>query len=219
MAQLTQPTNDSRAVPCGSTHNTQTFYVGRLHTVVDGHSLAVDSDTVQRQLQQTCPARFADYIGGSPSGRDLSRFRVVWFSPTLQQADRGASWFRCDVIAFARGDQLYALPGPRRLHKVLDGNNALATYGLCGTAAPGSKGFQRVICGLRHSWRAVSTIPLQGGKKYPGAKTVSNAGDATCKAQAQAHSSDSLKFSYGWEWPSSQQWASGQHYGYCWAPD
>lgn len=216
MAELTEPTNDSRPVPCGSTHNTQTVFVGTLHTVVDGHALAVDSDAVQRQLQRTCPARLAGYLGGSPSDRDLSRFRVVWFSPTLQQADQGANWFRCDVVAFARGDRLYSLPPPRKLHRVLDGGNALATYGLCGTAAPGSKGFERVICGLRHSWRAVSTIALRGGTAYPGEKSVSDAGDATCKAQAQAHSSNSLKFSYGWEWPSRTQWANGQHYGYCW---
>ena len=48
------------------------------------------------------------------------------------------------------------------------GPGALATYGLCGTAAPGAPGFQRVICGQRHSWRAIDTIGLSGGARYPG---------------------------------------------------
>jgi len=94
MNQLTRPTNASRPVACGSQHNTRTIYVGRLSTVVDGHAVAVDSDTVQHQLATTCPRRLDAYVGGSRTARDLSRFRVVWFSPTVAQSDAGADWFR-----------------------------------------------------------------------------------------------------------------------------
>jgi hypothetical protein len=218
IAELTRPTNDSKPVSCRSRHSAQTVYVGRLDTVVDGHAIAVDSDTVQKQVEHACPQKLAGYLGGTSSERDLTRFRVVWFSPTLAQADRGANWFRCDVVAFARGNILYPLPGPKRLHKALDGDKGLSTYGLCGTSAPGAKGFQRVICGLHHSWRAFSTIPLAGGDRYPGESSVSRAGQDTCKSRAQQRSGNSLKYSYGWEWPNQQQWSAGQHYGYCWAP-
>ena len=44
----------------------------------------------------------------------------------------------------------------------------LERFGLCGTARPGAKGFNRVVCSEKHSWRAISTIPLQGGERYPG---------------------------------------------------
>ncbi len=219
VAALAKPTSDRPPVDCGRRHNTQTVYVGRLDTVVDGHALAVDSDAAQRQVARTCPVRLARYLGGSRSDRDLSRFRVVWFSPTLEQSDQGAQWFRCDVVAFAKGDTLYPLPPPRRMRHVLDRGGALATYGLCGTSAPGTKGFERVICGLRHSWTAFSTIPLAGGRRYPGVASVRRAGDATCKSRARARASNSLKYRYGWEWPTRDQWAAGQHYGYCWAPD
>lgn len=219
LAQLTRPTNDSDPVPCGSRHDAQTIFVGTLDTVVDGHAVTVDSDHVQKQLARTCPAKLAAYLGGSRTDRQLSRFGVVWFSPTIEQANDGANWFRCDAIAFSRGNSLYGLPGPRRLHGALDADNALDRYGLCGTAQPGAESFQRVICALRHSWRAISTIHLAGGKKYPGVAAVRDAGDATCKDQVRARNPGSLKYSYGWEWPTRTQWEAGQHYGFCWAPD
>jgi hypothetical protein len=216
--QLTEPTNASRAVSCGSRHNAQTIYVGTLDTVVDGHAVAVDSATVQRQLSRTCPRKLQQYVGGSTDARRLSRFNVVWYSPTLDQSDQGADWFRCDVIAFAGQDQLASLPGTKRLNGVLDDPKALSAYGLCGTAAPGERGFSRVICGRRHSWRAIETIGIAGGSRYPGAAAVRKAGNSTCKDEARARSGNSLKFQFGWEWPTRDQWARGQHYGFCWVP-
>jgi hypothetical protein len=217
-AQLTRPTNDSRPVPCSRAYTARTVHVGRLDTVVAGHSVAVDSDVVQRQLADTCRRELASYVGGSTSTRRLSRLNVAWFSPTLAQSDRGADWFRCDVVAFSRGDALLDLPPPHRLKGLLGRAGALDAYGLCGTAAPATRGFQRVVCGRPHAWRAISTIDLAGGRKYPGAARVRRAGDAGCKDAARSRADDTLRFSYGWEWPTAAQWAAGQHFGYCWAP-
>jgi hypothetical protein len=216
--QLTEPSNDSRPVPCTGRHTAQTIHVGRLDTVVDGHAVAVDSDRVLRQLSTECPRRFADYVGGTPQDRALSRLTVVWFGPTLEQGDQGADWFRCDLVALAGQDALFPLPAPRRLGTVLDGPGA-AAYGLCGTAAPGDPDFARVICARAHRWRAVATIPLSGGKAYPGAGSVRGSGDEPCRDRVRQDAADPLKFQYGWEWPTREQWQRGQHYGYCWAPD
>jgi hypothetical protein len=216
---LPRAANDSEPVPCGSRHTTQPSRVGRRDTVVDGHSLSVDSATAEEQMASTCHRRMTAYLGGPVARRHMSRFMVVWFRPTLEQADLGARWFRCDLVALAGGSRLYPLPGPRRLHGVLESSRALRTYGLCGTTAPGSPGFDRVICGRPHRWRAFSTIAIDGGRKYPGQRAVREAGDATCRARAAQLTGFSLKFSYGWEWPTRDQWESGQHYGYCWVPD
>lgn len=216
--QLTQPTNASTPVPCKGRHTAQTIYVGRLDTVVDGHSVAVDSTYVQKQLSTTCPRKLAEYVGGSATSRDLSRFNVVWYSPTLEQSDQGADWFRCDLIAFAGPDELFPLPATKKLSGVLDSAGALATYGLCGTSAPGARGFERVICGRRHAWRAIDTIGLSGGATYPGVSAVRKAGNADCKDLAQSRARDTMKFQYGWEWPTKAQWSRGQRFGYCWIP-
>ena len=218
--QLTRPSNSSAAVPCTARHTARTIYVGHLDTVVHGHSVGVGSDVVRRQLAGTCPRKLASYLGGSTSHRHLSRFNVVWFSPTPAQSDRGAAWFRCDLIAFARADSLLDLPeaAGRKLEGVLDRPGTLDTYGLCGTAAPGSHGFERVACARKHSWKAVGTISLKGGRAYPGVSVVREAGDSACKAEARSRAADTLKFKYGWEWPTREQWSGGQHFGYCWVP-
>ncbi len=217
-AELTEPSSSKGPVPCSERHDAQTIHVGRLDTVVDGHALAVDSDRVLRQLATTCPRELARYVGGTREDRDLSRLEVVWFAPTLEESDLGADRFRCDLVALAGQDTLVTLPAPGKLRGVLD-RPAGASYGLCGTAAPGDPDFQRVICARPHSWRAIGTIALHGGKRYPGTARVRTAGDETCRDRARADAADPLKFRYGWEWPSRDQWGRGQHFGYCWAPD
>ena len=217
-ADATRPTNRKTAVPCAKDHTAVTIYVGKLDLVVGGHALGVDSDRAQRQVTSTCTSKLPAYLGGSTQDRQLSRFQVIWFSPTLRQSDAGADWFRCDLVAVGTGEQLMRLPHRDALRHVLDRPRALATFGLCGTAQPGSAGFDRVPCGTKHSWVAVGTIPLSGGNHYPGAAAVRKAGDQACADAVRRRNGLALKFQYGWEWPTAAQWANGQHYGYCWSP-
>jgi hypothetical protein len=214
----THPTSRRPPVPCGQDHTAITIYVGKLDLVVDGHALGVDSDRAQHQVSSTCSAKLPAHLAGSTQARRLSRFQVVWFSPTLRQSDAGAAWFRCDLVAVGTGERLMKLPPRDALRRVLDRPQALATYGLCGTAAPGAAGFVRVPCAAPHSWVAVSAIPLSGGVHYPGVTAVRRAGDRTCADVVRRRNGLALKFRYGWEWPTAAQWAAGQHYGYCWSP-
>ena len=213
----TAPTSNRPPVPCSQPHTAQTYYVGRLDTVVDGHLLAVDSKLAQRQIEQTCPRKLDAYVGGSAETRALSRIKAVWFSPTIEQSDEGASWFRCDAVAVAKTSTL--APLPHGLRGILGRPDALRRLGICGTAAPGTRGFERVICSRPHSWKAMSTITIGGGKDYPGVAQVRNAGEGTCRDRVQAAIGSPDRFSYGWEWPTAAQWRSGQRFGYCWAPD
>ncbi|HET6625292.1 MAG TPA: septum formation family protein [Nocardioidaceae bacterium] len=210
-AQLRPASNDSEPVSCRDPHTAQTIHVGELD--------AVEPDAVSTQVSTTCPRKLAAYLGGDRSTRALSRFKVVWFTPTPEQLDRGATWFRCDAIAFAGHEELAPLPAPRRLAGLLDNDRALERYGLCGTAAPGARHFARVICSRRHSWQAIATIRIDGGARYPGVRKVRVAGDQSCKDTVRRVSDSTLRFRYGWEWPTKDQWERGQHYGFCWAPD
>lgn len=216
---LARASNDHEPVQCRRRHNAQTIHVGRLRTVVDAQSVPGDSTAVLEQVSTTCPRKLRSYLGGDRSTRRLSRFTVLWFTPTVAQVEAGAEWFRCDVIAFAGHEHLATIPPPRRLNGVLDDADNLDTFGLCGTAAPGAPGFDRVICSGQHSWRTTSTIRIDGGSKFPGVAAVRNAGDETCKDRVRELAGSSLRFRYGWEWPTRDQWRRGQHYGFCWAPD
>jgi hypothetical protein len=207
---LLKASNDDVPVPCARKHDAQTIHVGHLGPV--------NSDAAQKQMAHTCTRRLDGFVGGTASDRALSRFSVVWFTPTQQQSDAGAGWFRCDLIAFAAKEQLLDLPPAGALRGVLTRSDGLDTYGLCGTAAPGAKNFERVACVRPHSWRAIATLHLAGRATYPGEAHVRRAGDQACQNKVRDAKGFSLKFQYGWEWPTKQQWNRGQHYGYCWAP-
>lgn len=217
--ELARPTNPDEPVSCTARHNTQTIFVGDLDTVRGGHLVAVDSQAVQDQLATTCPRKLREFVGGTRSGLELSRFKVVWFSPTVEQSDLGANWFRCDLVVLAAPQRTADLPPTSRLRGVLGTGRGLDEFGLCGTAAPGASGFQRVMCGARHSWRAISVIDITGGERYPGRRVVRLAGEDDCRDQVDERLGSPNRFSYGWEWPTRAQWERGQHHGYCWAPD
>lgn len=209
------PTADGSRVSCARQHTTKTIAVGELDAVADGHLLAVDSAQVRDQVATTCPQRLASYVGGSENDRRLSMLRAVWFTPTVEQSDLGASWYRCDAVAIAGDEQLAPLTGV--LRDVLDRDEGRRRYGMCGTAEPGTAGFERVICSAKHSWRAVATVPFEQ-KTYPGVEKVRAAGDEPCQDAGASAAGGSLDYEWGYEWPSAAQWRNGQRYGICWAP-
>lgn len=209
------PTARNRAVSCDEAHTAETFQVGRLDTVVDGRLLAVDSDEVQEQVATTCPGQLAEYVGGTEEQRRLSMLRAVWFTPTLEQSDAGADWFRCDAVALAEDSRLLYLDGT--LAGALDTEAGRQRFGVCGTAEPGTAGFRRVACAEPHTWRALRTVGLPG-PDYPGEEAASRAGETPCRDAANAQAPDPLDFRWGYEWPTAEQWAAGQTWGVCWAP-
>ena len=215
LAQATDPVDTGTTVPCGRPHTSVTFKVGKISALADGHLLAVDSPTVQAGLAKACPPALPAYVGGDQLTQRLSRLEAVWFGPSLQQADAGADWFRCDVVGLRKAGALIALPP--KVKGALDAPDALARFGTCGTSDPSAKSFQRVVCSEKHSWQAVDVVDLPGNARYL-AKDVSASGDATCKDVAAKRANGALKYTWSFEWPSRAQWATGQRYGYCWVP-
>jgi hypothetical protein len=212
-AQALAPTTTDAPVRCKTSHTSQTFSVGRLTTEVGGHLVAVDSPRVQRQVRTSCPARLAAFLGGSTERLRLSLLRAVWFTPTVDASDGGADWFRCDVIAVAGDEQLARLTGS--LKGALKGGSD--TYAMCGTAQPGTKGFRRVLCRDKHSWRALRTVALDA-RSYPGEAAAKAAGQDVCQTAGRDVAADALDYQWGYEWPTAEQWDAGQTYGICWAP-
>ena len=206
------PATRTEPVPCAQAHTSQTYAVGRLSDLADGHLLAATSTQVQHQVSTVCPKRIAKFAGGTTDQLRLSMLKPVWFTPTAADAEKGADWYRCDVVVLAGASQLSPVTGTLK--------NALASgdaWSMCGTAEPGKPGFARVPCGQPHTWKALSLVPLPAGA-YPGEPAVKAAGQATCKKAGQNVAKDALKYQWGYEWPTSEQWATGQTYGVCWAP-
>jgi hypothetical protein len=216
LAEAAEATSTASPVPCRTRHTAVTIRVGTTRPVADGHLLAVDSDTVQRQIASQCRAAFASYVGGDAETQRLSRLTVVWFSPSLAESDRGALWFRCDLVALAGRNRL--APLPRSSRNLLAADGTLDQFGTCGTAAPATPRFKRVICTEPHTWRARATIELPKDAKYLG-KAAGAAADSTCHDIDARLAADILKLRWSFEWPTHTQWAGGQRYGFCWTPD
>lgn len=195
------PTAEVDTVPCTARHTAMTYAVGELSAGVD--------------LARTCTQRFAEFVGGAPEDRQLSMLRPVWFTPTEEDLAAGATWYRCDAVALAGADRLAPLTG--RLKGALDRQRQRDTYAMCGTARPGARGFERVVCSATHTWRAVGTVPFTASR-YPGTEKVRSAGDGPCQDAGAAAAGGSLDYEWGYEWPSADQWSAGQHHGICWAP-
>lgn len=201
-------------VGCGDQHTSETVHVGTFTAAAAGQPGALTGDKANRVAARTCRTNAASYLGTDPGALRLTRVEVFWFVPTPEEVDAGADWLRCDVVALERGDRLMQLPRSMK--------DALRTrsdrYALCGTARPGAKDFERVVCSERHSWRAISTIGVGDGDRYPGPRAARAAGEERCQGEARAAQDGALQYGYGWEWPTKAQWESGQRHGYCWAP-
>ncbi|WP_245596411.1 septum formation family protein [Nocardioides alkalitolerans] len=207
------PTTETPAGDCAQTHTAVTYGVGVLDTYVGGHLLAVDSAQVTASVAAACPSGLASYLGADEDALRLSVLRPVWYSPTLEQSDAGADWYRCDVIAVVADQTLGELPAT--MEGVL-ATDAGAAWGLCGTDRPGAEGFARVACAADHTWRAVDVVDL--GTTYPGAAEAEAAGSEPCQSVAAGLAEDALDYEWGYEWPTPEQWTAGQTYGICWAP-
>ncbi|NYI43212.1 hypothetical protein BJ993_000292 [Nocardioides aromaticivorans] len=209
-------TSESAPVACTKGHTTETVAVGSIDAVVDGHLLAVDSDRVRAQVATACPQALKSYVGGSVEQLRLSMIRPTWYTPTLEDSDAGAAWYRCDAVVLAGTSTLADLKAG--LKGVLGTSKGRKQYAMCGTAAPDAKNFERVLCSAKHSWRAIDVVVFEEGR-YPGEKLVRAAGRTKCEDAAADVAEDPLTFEWGYEWPTKEQWDMGQAFGRCWAPD
>jgi hypothetical protein len=208
---------DAEPVPCRRDHTARTAFVGKVSRLADGDATPEDPQ-VARRLSEDCRQRGLTFLGGDPVTQNLSRFVTVGFVPTAAEIEAGAEWYRCDVVAFGDGERLLPLPFERRLAGILDQADALDTFGTCGTAEPGSADFERVACALPHSWRALTTIRIADGARYPGAGAARRSGDEDCADYVEDQAGATTEIQYGWEWPTRAQWQAGQRFGFCWAP-
>lgn len=219
-AEAVAPTVAARPAQCRRPHTTETFAVGTVDALADGHLLAVDSELVQQRVAETCPALLREHVGGTQDDVRLSMLQAVWFTPTVEEADGGADWYRCDVVALAGPERLTELRGS--LAGALQEDRA-DDFAMCGTAAPDDGGFERVACAEQHTWRAVEVVDLAdlAGKNggYPGRRAVTEAGQTPCEDAGAAAAEDALDYEWAYEAPDQQQWDAGQSFGRCWAPE
>lgn len=209
------PTAPTDRVRCGRKPTAITFHVGKVERNRAGRPRAVDSARVQRQVARVCPEKLAEHVGATPDQVRRSLVRAIWFTPTLEQAEAGADWFRCDVVASSPGRTFMVLP--RTMAGVLGDEAQRDRFTLCATGEPGTKSFSRVPCAAPHAWRAVATVDIPGDD-YPGKDAVAAAMDDPCSDAATDAATNPLDVRWSQEGPTRAQWRNGQRYGICWVP-
>lgn len=209
------PTSGRRPVRCRTRHTSATFHVGRLDPSIGGRRRAVDARVVRARVARECATRLPRHLGGGVRALRLSMLTSVWFTPTVEESEAGARWFRCDVIALASSGRLLDLP--RATRGLLATRAGRERFGMCGTAAPGSRAFERVACQSRHAWVAVAAVDL-GGPGYPAPSRVAARMEPACREAARARSDDPLDLTWSEERPTRAQWRAGRRYGLCWVP-
>lgn len=209
-----QPDADPRR--CRRPHTSETFRVAQLDLVVDGHHLAVDAPQVQQQAAQRCTERLPGLLGAGADGVRLSMVQPIWFTPTLDEADAGARWLRCDAVVITGDERLARRSGSLR-GALADG--VPERLAMCGTAAPDADDFERVVCAAEHTWRAVSVVEFVAERDYPGARAARERGRGTCEEVGADAAADPLDYRWSYEWPTKEQWGNGMRFGRCWVPD
>lgn len=204
-----------RRVKCSRKPTAVTFHVGRIKRKSDGSRLPVDSPKVQKQVARACPEQLQKHLGGTKDLLRRSLLTTVWFTPTIEQEEAGADWFRCDLVAPVSEQKLLVLQTP--VKGLLDDPARRERYALCANGEPGKKSFARTTCREAHAWRAVRTVDI-AGDTYPGVGSIKATMDQACTDAATEEAANPLKLRWSQEGPTRTQWKSGRRHGTCWIP-
>ncbi len=208
-------TDDTKPRPCRRRHTSYAFAIGELPSDVAFDGVEIDNDAVQRAAAAACRSLFADFVGGTPAIRALARLSPTYFVPEQRGFDLGARWVRCDVVGLL--DDATLAPLSPELEGLLDDVGALEEYGVCSQGEPGSAEFVLVMCRTRHDYRAIEAIRLDSADaSYPGRDVTAQEGRDQCAELVAERLGVGGGYTFGWTYPSAEDWSEGQRFGFCW---
>ncbi len=213
--QIGRYSNTAATVACSKPHTSYTFAVKALPADVAFDGVDIGNDAVQENASLQCRSAYASYIGGSAAVRSLSRLSVTYFLPSQPDFDKGARWVRCDVIGLQSSRVLADLPLELKGFNTRD--TALDDYGLCSQGDPGTVDTMLVMCSQDHTFRALSALRLgSDSDAYPGQSVAMTEGQKRCDKLVSDTLGVGGGYSYAWTYPSPDDWANGQRFGFCW---
>jgi hypothetical protein len=210
--ELAQPSNASPVVPCTEDHTAQTFAVGTLPATTGAAYLDKRQGTF---VFDTCTKAFRDFLGVDESLAMRVQLSWAWFRPSERGWDRGARWYRCDVVGGPDGaEKLRPLPGDAKGMFSSELPDPWLTCARGRTVARSTK----VPCSEAHDWRAVSTIKVgQPADAYPGDRIVQVRSRDRCRAWVGAWMHYPPDYDFGYTWFREADWDTGNRRSVCWA--
>ena len=209
---LDRPSNADPVVPCGHHHTAETFAAGTLPAATGS---SYDDKRHGTFAYTECTKRFQEFLGADESLALRVQLSWAWFRPSRKGWDRGARWYRCDLVGGPTGaTKLRSLPTEAQglfAHELPDPWLTCAR----GTTVPRST---KVPCSEPHDWRAVATIKVGlPGDAYPGDRIVEVRSRDRCSDWIGAWSHYAADYDFGYTWFHEAEWAAGNRRSICWA--
>jgi hypothetical protein len=207
------PSNATRTVDCSAQHTAETYAVGPLpHSLDDA---GYDDRSVGAWAYDTCSSRFERFLGADESLVMRTIVSWAWFRPSQKAWDKGARWYRCDVVG--GGDQSKAYVSlPKTAQGLLLGRPD-DDWMVC-AAGPSVTGSVKIPCSGPHDWRALTTIKLgETEDDYPGDRLVEVRTRDFCSASVGAALSYPVDYDFGYTWFHAAEWEAGNRRSVCWA--
>ena len=211
-ADVDERSNATAVVPCSDRHTAETFAVG---TLPKDTGTSYGDKRQGRFVFDACNQAFRDYLGADERLALRIQLSWAWFRPSKRGWERGARWYRCDVVG--------GPDGARKLRKL-----PTTTKDLFGadhpdawlTCARGAKvaGSTKVPCSEPHDWRAVTAVKVgQPKDPYPGDRIVQVRSRDYCSDWVGAWMHYVPDYEFGYTWFKEAEWVTGNRRSVCWA--
>lgn len=210
---VAMPANATKTVACDQEHTAETFAAGALPADYD--DAEYDDPELGHYAFRTCSAAFAKFVGADESLVLRTTLSWAWFRPSEKAWDKGARWYRCDVVGGNSSSPTYR-PLPRTAEGILSGrpNDSWLSCASGPSVAQGEK----VPCSQKHDWRAVTTVKLgQPDDEYPGDRVMESRTRAFCANSVKAWLNYPAEFEFGFTFFHAAEWEAGIRRSVCWA--
>lgn len=212
-ADVALPTNATKTVDCAMEHTAETFATGELPDEYD--DAAYDDAELGQFAYRTCATEFAGFVGADESLVLRTTLSWAWFRPSEKAWDKGARWYRCDVVGGNVSSAEYR-PLPETAEGMLSGRPK-DVWLSCARGASVAAG-EKVPCSQKHDWRAVTTVKLgQPDDDYPGDRVMESRTRAYCAQSVKAWLNYPTEFEFGFTFFHRPEWTAGIRRSVCWA--
>jgi len=210
---VAQPSNATKTVDCAERHTAETYAVGQLPETFDDADY--DDDAVGEFAYKTCSTKFQKFLGADESLVMRTVVSWAWFRPSEEAWDKGARWYRCDIVGGGEQSEEYA-DLPKTAQGLLQGRPK-DEWMVC-VAGPSVSGAPKIPCSEKHDWRAVTTIKVgEPGEEYPGDRLVEVTTRDFCSDSVGAWLNYPIDYEFGYTWFHEAEWEAGNRRSVCWA--
>ncbi len=208
-----QRTNTSEPVACSKPHTSETFAIGELpaSTGKDYGSAAHG-----KWIFPTCEKAFEKFLSVDESLAMRVQLSWAWFRPSERGWDKGARWYRCDLVGGPADATSYAdLPATAKgLFRAKPPEQWLTC-----AQGPSVLESKKVPCTDKHDWRAVTRDQARQARR-PLPRRPAGAGAArvtTARTAVGAWMNYPVGYEFGYTWFHEAEWQAGNRRSVCWA--